>query len=348
MIQIISFQEALEKTNNEIRHLLLGNGFSRALFPDKFAYESLFKQANFENTPNLRKAFEALDIVDFETVIHSLKTAAKLLPIYIEKPQSISTQIKQEIEELKKILIQVIVGNHPDNLNEIDEKHFLSCSQFLSNFLSNKGRIYTLNYDLLLYWTLMHVERLALINDGFGIPDEDKETGYLIWNAEHRHNQNIYHLHGGLHLFDDGIDLRKFCWKRSGNIPLMQQIKNALSNDWFPLFVAEGDHKEKLRKIRHTNSYLQIGLRSFARIGNNLFIYGHSFDASDDHILNIIPKGKIKRLFVSIYGDPGSIANKRIIQKAFSFKEKRTSKKNLLEVEFYNAESANIWGKNSN
>jgi hypothetical protein len=70
---------------------------------------------------------------------------------------------------------------------------------------------------------------------------------------------------------------------------------------------------------------------------------GHSLDDNDEHILSKIPKGKVEHLFVSIYRDSTSIDNKRIINKANAMKLKRKGKKGL-EVTFYDAASANVWG----
>ena len=56
-MEIISFADALRITAGERRHLLLGNGFSIALFPEKFVYKSLLDQAieqgTFNETPEI-------------------------------------------------------------------------------------------------------------------------------------------------------------------------------------------------------------------------------------------------------------------------------------------------------
>ncbi|MCH5715568.1 DUF4917 family protein [Niabella hibiscisoli] len=142
-------------------------------------------------------------------------------------------------------------------------------------------------------------------------------------------------------MFDEGAELQKYTWVNTG-IKLIEQIRNALDKSFFPVFVSEGTSKEKKEKIVHSN-YLSRGYRSFSAIGNTLFIYGHSLADNDDHILNLIPKGKVSKLFISIYGDPDSNDNKKIIKKANSFKENRKNKKNPLELFFYDASKVKIW-----
>ncbi len=68
----ISFTEALNLTADTKRHLLLGNGFSIALFWDRFSYMSLLENVDFTHFPEARKAFDLLGTTDFEVVIHAL------------------------------------------------------------------------------------------------------------------------------------------------------------------------------------------------------------------------------------------------------------------------------------
>ena len=78
-------------------------------------------------------------------------------------------------------------------------------------------------------------------------------------------------------------------------------------------------------------------------IGGTLFIYGHSLDPNDEHIIRLIPKSNVKQLFVSIYGDDNSEDNQRIITRANSLALER-KKRTPLEVDFYQAETVNAWG----
>jgi hypothetical protein len=142
-----------------------------------------------------------------------------------------------------------------------------------------RGSLYSLNYDLLLYWTLLH-EQIMVVdqqhplqwrieeteriehNDGFLPPDDDPEAQYVTWDGEESHEQCVFFLHGGLHLFDHGAELQKKCWERSGGLPLVDQIRSALNESKFPLFVSEGNSAGKFERIRHS-AYLHKGLRSF-------------------------------------------------------------------------------------
>ena len=176
---------------------------------------------------------------------------------------------------------------------------------------------------------------------------DEPDAPYVTWEAEGAaDSQNIHFLHGGLHLFDSGPDLQKKCWERAGGIPLVEQIRGALDETKFPLFVSEGDTGSKLARIRHSG-YLQRSLKSFAGIcrspGASLFVFGHSLAPNDDHVLRQIEKGKIRTLFVSLYGDPDNTLNRAIVARAQRMVSAR-AERNPLEAIFFSAESASVWG----
>jgi hypothetical protein len=337
--QLITFEKAIEISSIESkRHLLLGNGFSIACRQNIFRYDSLFEQADFSAlSPNIQKVFELLKTKDFEVVMKLLKASSAVLKLYSSGSKEISKSLSKDAEDLKRILVNAIASSHPESPSDITNLEYSNCKSFLSNF----NHYYTLNYDLLLYWACMHVEEdeKPLSDDGFRTPDSG-HTDYVSWDIEKTDAQNLFYLHGALHVFDAGAELKKYTWKNTG-IRLIDQIRDALDHNLFPLFVSEGTHLEKIEKIIHS-SYLSRGMRSFSHIGGALFIHGHSLARNDSHILNLIPKSKIKKLFVSIHGDIESSINKNIIKEAELIISKRKSKLSL-ELHFYDSNSAKIW-----
>lgn len=350
-----TFSDSIEDSKQfSKRHLLLGNGFSIACRYDIFHYGSLFAQADFSSAPEVATVFDALKTQDFEAVIRALENAAQILPAYVSPGTAEAEKMRDHAALLKEILVQTIAGNHPHIPPDIPDEKFWACRRFLSHFLSgNKaGSVFTLNYDLLLYWTLMHGDMpfdhpLNLsTNDGFGNDEEDPTADYVVWHGEtNPHSACVLFLHGALHLFDAGKDILKYTWIRKG-IPLIDQIRTELSNNAFPLFVSEGTSVQKRTKIRH-NAYLYQCFKQFTVNMNQgqhcLFIFGHSLAENDDHILTRIARGRIKKLYVGIYGDPLSAVNQDIITRANGLAIHRHERW-ALEVAFYDAESANVWG----
>ena len=339
-MRIISFNEALQNSESQSkRHLLLGNGFSIACRPNIFSYGRLFEQADFSQLPpSAHQVFEHLDTEDFEKVISILRDSAKILDVYDDSAERLAIRIKQDADSLREVLVQTLAMNHPAHPGEISESEFQFCKDFLKNFAC----IYSLNYDLLLYWVCMHTledDEKIISDDGFRKPYGNEEANYVTWEPNNSRSQNLWFLHGALHLFDAGYELRKYTWKNT-NIRLIDQIRAALKSNLFPVFVSEGKSKEKVDRIRH-NDYLAKASRSFSSISGALFIYGHSLAENDEHFLKSIEKGRVKQLYVGIYGDDKSKANKKIISRAMRMATLR--KKSDLEVFFFNAESAHVW-----
>ena len=354
-MQLMTFAEAIEDSEQySKRHLLLGNGFSIACRADIFHYGSLFAQADFSQVPEVAAVFDALQTQDFEQAIRSLENAARILPSYVAHGDAAAAKMLEHAAALKEILLQTIAGNHPHIPSDITDEQFWACRRFLSHFLAGRkaGSVFTLNYDLLLYWTLMHDDMpfddpidLA-INDGFGNDEDEPDAEYVVWQGEtNAHSASVLFLHGALHLFDSGKELQKYTWVRKG-VPLIEQARSAIARDAYPLFVAEGTSAQKKSKIRH-NAYLYQGFKQFTanvQQGQHcMFVYGHSLAENDDHILKRIGKGRFKKLYVGIYGDPLTADNQRIMNRAQELAAMRHERWQL-EVTFYDAASANVWG----
>ncbi|OGS24826.1 MAG: hypothetical protein A2314_02080 [Elusimicrobia bacterium RIFOXYB2_FULL_50_12] len=338
----ISFSDALQRAGAK-KHLLLGNGFSIALKPDIFSYASLYDECLKQRciSDETKKLFNKFGTRDFEVIIRALNDTAKVLSVYTSS-RKMAKQITNDAGKLKKALIDLLSAKHPANPSEIAGNQYKACTQFLGNF----ERIYTLNYDLLLYWVVMKAleNKEVKYDDGFRYGDGQD---YVVWHPEEAKSQNIYYLHGALHLFDAGEEIKKFTWINTG-IRLIEQIRGELNKNNFPLFVAEGTSPEKMTKINHSQ-YLGRGIRSFAGIGGSLFIYGHSLADNDAHYLKFIAKNKVEKLFVSIYNDGTQKqmkVNSLIQQRAASIATARMQEKKQypIEIVYYDALSAKVWG----
>ncbi|MBP2167009.1 hypothetical protein J2125_000201 [Erwinia toletana] len=337
-MDMLTFKQALEKSSGHARRALLGNGFSIACRPQIFLYGKLFEQADFSKlSPSAKKVFENLKTEDFEKVISTLQDSCLALTAYTGDNDELIRSMDSDALALRELLVQTLALSHPAHPGELDESEYQHCKSFLENF----DRIYTLNYDLLLYWVCMHCAEgeEPSCDDGFRKAYQNYDAPYVTWEPTNAHKQSMFFLHGALHLFDAGYELRKYTWVNT-NVKLIDQIRTAISNNLFPVFVSEGKSKEKIERIRH-NDYLAKAYRSFVEIGGALFIYGHSLAENDEHFLKKIEQGKIRQLYVGIYGDADSELNAKIITRANLMAINR--KKGTLEVFFYDAKSANVW-----
>jgi hypothetical protein len=338
--EILSYSDVLAETDDR-RHLLLGNGFSISCRPNVFTYGRLFDRADFAHLARARKAFDALGTKNFEAVIRALRSFALLAGVYSPGDPDSKVLAAEDADALREVLVGAVANSHPDRPHNILADEYLKCRKFIRGYKS----INTLNYDLLLYWALMQNELCddeIPCDDGFRKPADDPEADYVSWDPDNSKGQTVRYLHGALHLFDTGTEMKKFTWVNT-QVPLIEQIRAALKLEFYPVFVSEGTSVEKVDRIRH-NDYLCKMYRSFTEIQGALVVFGHSLDASDDHIFTdrIGRHGKTSRLYVSLHGDPSSSSNKVIIRRASSLSTLRSGKWRL-DVKFFDAETESVW-----
>lgn len=337
---ILSYGDVLAETD-EHRHLLLGNGFSIACRPDLFRYDKLFDRADFSKLKRAKEAFDRLKTTNFEAVIRALRNFALLSDLYSSGDGKAKERALNDADALREVLVNAVAGSHPDRPHEIDINEYVNCRKFLRPFKS----INTLNYDLLLYWAMMQEElgdEKIPCDDGFRKPADDPTASYVSWDPDNSKVQTVRYLRGALHLYDTGIEMKKFTWIDT-QIPLVDQIRDALKREFYPVFVSEGTSAEKVERIRH-NDYLSKMYRSFTEIKGTIVVFGHSLDESDDHIFTdrIGRRGKTSQLYISLFGDPASVANKGVIRRASVLSALRPIQKPL-EVKFFDAGTASVW-----
>jgi hypothetical protein len=340
--ELLTFDESLAQARDcgGKRHLMLGNGFSIALRPDIFTYGTLFERAQDSKklSKELVKVFAELGTTDFEMVMEALEKAAVLVSLYEHKSPELAKRLRGDSEKLRNVLAETIAEHHPTRPYDITPEQYASCKRFLANF---DGGLYTLNYDLLLYWTLMQSEIQPEVESDDGFRDaEDRDQEYVVWDVQNTNKQRVHYLHGALHIYDAGPVLKKFTWSKT-EIALVDQIKRSLSMREYPLIVTEGTSNQKLDRIQHSG-FLNRAYRSFAAIGGCLFIYGHSLAENDEHLLKLIDRGNTKKIFVGIFGDPVSEGNQRIISRAKQFLGRRVTGA-AADVHFFDVQSAHVW-----
>lgn len=350
----LSFKEALEYADYKKNKptLLLGNGFSIAFEKSIFSYTSLFENARknhlFNGAQRVLKLFDRTKIYNFESSMKLLKTLMLIFNLYVTEQQSekIKIQITKDIEHLKNIIIKSILMSHPNDADALSEQQYDYCAHFLHFF----GFIYTLNYDLLLYWVVVRRLRNEF-KDGFQDPvglKLGKEKNYVCWLPTYQSFTNLFYLHGGLHLYDAGYEIRKCCWSKQ-SISLKDQIIDNFLHNKLPLFVAEGTALEKLEVINH-NAYLSAAFNSLSACSGSLFLHGLSFNEADHHILAAIAQSKVEKIFVSLYSEqPETIekkdwALKQLVHLRQTKQAYSPETIPSLEIFYYDAASANIWG----
>ncbi|EDP7223918.1 DUF4917 family protein [Campylobacter jejuni] len=298
--------------------LLLGNGFSIA-YEANFSFENLINNMN-KNDNIINNLFSKLELTnshDIEEIMKHLEISQRVLECFDFNDKS---SIVEEYKiKLKEEFIKIIREKHPKFL---DEK-----SSTAIEFIEPYGNIFTLNYDLLLYWLIMEYNKQAKDDkrkkycDGFL-----KKDSSLIFQEDYC-DKNFFFLHGALHLFEIDNKLIKI---RNKDKAILEQIIEQIDNKNYPVCVLGGDSNKKLEQILK-NKYLQFCLEQLKTIEcDNLVIFGTKLKENDEHIREAINSNhNIKNIFLGI-----SDCEKRSEIKPFS------TDKNIF---FYDYRSVKLW-----
>ena len=318
---VLAFDEALAATDGKQRTLLIGNGFSA----EYFNYANLLAKAGLEPGDPLLTLFAALDTVDFERVVRALEDAAFVEAAYGDDRRAAT--FSQDAQRVREALVKAINETHPAHKSELAFK-LESGAAFIAHF----ANVFTLNYDLLLYW--VNLESPGK-NDGFGL-GEKMGSGRFHGPFKPDARCHIFNLHGGLHLFDDGAgDMMKAVNDGDG---VIATVSDTIRSGHFPIYVAEGKSTQKLKKI-HGNEYLRHCLDKLRLNALPLFVFGHSADDNDAHIYSAIFGSACKKLYFGIY-QPSEPKVRALDGKLEKYRRTHGSD---LAISFFDAESAKAW-----
>lgn len=252
--------------------LLLGNGSSIAVWP-RFGYSSLFDEAQrLDLEHSLTEAdlrlFDRMGTTNFEAVLSALQTAK----IVGDALGTDTTEITARHQAIRLALVAAVKQVH---VTWVDVPDATLCA--IRDCMLKFDSVYTTNYDLLLYWAVMH-------GDPTPFPDYFWSQPFDVANTElWRKATKLLFLHGAIHLYHDS-DGRTF--KRlSGAENLLESFGEGTQEGHTPLFVAEGSSEEKLRSIRNSD-YLTFAYKSFAEHNGDVVIFGSSLGQTDAHLVS--------------------------------------------------------------
>lgn len=335
VFEVQSFQDALETSQTDQSHLLLGNGFSIAAHQG-FEYRSLWNQIYEDSLPWLQEVMDASDTHDLEDLLQAIHGGASV--DYMEKDhEDYNTILDDHITEFEDEFMQSISSTHPNHPDFRDVADWACCSVFLNEFY----HVFTLNYDLLLYWAhnnqiLQKHMDLRKRRDGFW----NNDVGQLAFDPRCFDGEpGLYYVHGGFHLFQEEQSDFKRRWEQ-GNY-LTKQLRDGLNEGVFPLFVSGGDYQQKAEKI-NSSPYLRECYRRFMQVEGTLFTYGASFAENDRHICTAIAGNRsLSGLCIGVYDESDLPHYEGLVEGLHQEREERGFPE--LEITFYDSTSVHLW-----
>lgn len=278
--------------------ILIGNGASMNVWSD-FAYKSLYEVAKSNRiddplTADDEKVFKKFDTINFELVLGALRTARM-----VNHAHGVSTaEAKTTYENVRRALIQAVHAVHVpwDSIPDANLER-------IGRHLSRYSHVFSVNYDLIIYWSMMAWLHKHQFKDFFfGKPFDLGDTDVTA------NSTSVYWLHGGLHLYRTtwGETIKR---EAQPGANLLELFATKMSQGAVPLFVSEGDAEDKLRVIL-SSDYLSFCYRSFAEYTAPLVVFGLSLSDPDDHLVKRMRQWSKRKVAFAVM--PGTEAEVKV------------------------------------
>jgi hypothetical protein len=310
--------------------LILGNGASIAV-SRQFNYQSLLEHAfnnNLLNNEHINELFYFFETNDFELILRRIWQAHNVNQIF----RINNTNLSQVYEEIRNGLIATVRSIHP-SYQEVEP--FLNN---IYNFIKQFDTIISLNYDLIIYWALMHGLN---INDGFSLKDcfinrnfDENWKRFREPIYGNRFTSLIFYLHGNLAL---GKNFHGNEYKIENNgINLLNLILDSWSRmETVPLFISEGTAKQKINSIHNSFYFSTIYREVLPEPKDSLVIYGWGIGPQDLHLLEKLRNCGIRNIAVSVYNNNQDYCQyiNATLQRHFG----------NINIQFFDSNSSNCW-----
>lgn len=274
--------------------ILLGNGASIAV-SNQFTYPSLLRRAQELGllTNDIVLLFDFFQTNDFELILRLVWQAENVnRSLQIEDRETERAYIS-----VRECLIGAVHNVHPQ-YEEVS-----SHLPHLYRFLKTYNTVLSLNYDLLVYWTMAygfdaedgHLFKDCFINGSF---DDD----WSRFRIPYRESSNtlVFYPHGSLALSRDRFE-HEVKISSSGEGLLDAILRCWRSGNHIPLFVSEGLPEQKVKAIKNSYYLSTIYREVLQERRTSLTIYGWGFGDQDRHILKQMRSSGIERVAVSVY-----------------------------------------------
>lgn len=184
--------------------------------------------------------------------------------------------------------------------------------------------VYSTNYDLIIYWAIMH-------EDKGGFKDFFWAEYFDLANTQLSGKPTVVlYLHGGLHLYRtvSGRTIKRHAAPGLTLLDLFGTPFPFPEEEATPLFISEGSSSDKLASIQRSD-YLTFSYTELAHHEGPLCLFGHSLNDMDNHIIQALIQAKIRDIAISVR--PG------LPEKVIQFKANAVHKLPKANLIFYDA-----------
>lgn len=363
------------------RSILVGSGFHSAFLNASnkgleasdegfkgYDYEAIFgkvKKAIKDVSKELYRFLEKNEgkTSDLEYMLWVLSRSIKCIPydenIYVDIPCDSEQMIKKmqnDYKLLKEAVIEVLASEHPEYkalFSAFNGEFVKTCSENLRQF----DRLYTINYDMIIYWLLIKQDLILKRDESGSIISKgkfkdsfskksDKHKNLLEYSVSD-HLQNLFFLHGALHLVSK--DKKAYKLYKGRDELSIKEIKEMLLNEKIGfenciIFNASSD--EKLAEI-YKNDYLIKSYQKISTAEKDFIVYGctpyHNINKKnavvDKHLWSCIVNSKISDLYISVR----DISEGAVLNEIKENLDMHKTHGRLVKVHFFSHKDCSIW-----
>lgn len=275
--------------------ILLGNGASIAVSPS-FGYGSLLDHAQQAGllADDVQQLFRFFGTSDFELILRLVWQASN-----VNRSLQIADNLThQAYLNVRECLIRAVRGVHP--AYDLVRGQLPSMYQFLKGF----DTVLSLNYDLLVYWTMTYGLN---VQDGHSFKDCFVGNGMFDdawWRFRdlYREQTNtlVFYPHGSLALCRNVVE-QEFKIHNAGEGLLEAILEEWRSERVVPLFVSEGTMPQKVSSIQNSYYLSTVYREVLTSQRITLTLFGWGLGEHDRHLLRRMRGTGITRVAVSVF-----------------------------------------------
>lgn len=277
--------------------LVIGNGASIAVHQG-FRYDSLREAAVEQGfiTPAVQEVFDHLGTEDFELVLNMLWHAENVnRALNVEE-----TITKRAYDDVKEALVRSVRDIH---CRYEDADPYLTA---IHGFLARFRTALSLNYDLIVYWAMLggNAEHgpyrfKDCFTDGVHLDPSWERLRQPLGTSK---TTLVFYPHGNLVLTSSPTEGDRKVVRTDESDQLLECILRAWeAGEGFPLFVSEGESKQKLRAIQRSGYLSTVYSSVMSDLGDTVAVYGWALKGNDRHILERLLRKRKEAVAVSVH-----------------------------------------------
>ena len=251
--------------------------------------------------------------------------------------------------KIRRSLIDAVKDIHPE-FGEL-KSDLVNVGRFLTQF----NNVFSLNYDLTLYWASLPINDInrKRIEDCFTQPVthgskqkidtyafNDGTDDFREPNGNNSKATLLFYPHGNLSIYQTRATKEEKKIEASADL-LLSKITDMWRKNGNPVFICEGSSESKLSSISVSKYLTHVFQKELPRHSDSLTIYGWGMGEQDEHIMEQLKTAKYERVAVSIF--TGDKSEKSLSNEIRDIQQKLRGVVPRDKIVFFDSTSSGCW-----